>query len=164
MSFWDLSDGKQAESQTEFEMGGGSEPIPDNTDLKACIDEAGWKTWEADEYIELRWTVLDGQFKNRKVFQKVRVKDADPKRRDKALRMLAAIDANCGGKLRTLTQEPEDFHLTTALCNKPMVIKVMVWEMNNNKGNWVSKVSSASAATSAPADPFASVPDENIPF
>jgi len=159
MSFWNLSDGSKIDSSTSFEMGGNS-VIPDNTNCKAVIEEAMWDQWEADECIKLRWSVIDGEFKGRKVFHKIKVKDNDPSKRDKAVRMLAAIDANCGGKLRTLTQEPEDFHLQSALCNKPMIIKVMVWEINDKKGNWVAKVSSAAA----PAAPAASAFDQDIPF
>ena len=54
--------------------------------------------------------------------------------------MLAAIDANCGGKLMASGEEPTDTSLAKALLNKPMHIKVMVWEMDDRKGNWVSAV------------------------
>jgi len=163
MSFWNTSDGEQIKSTTEFELGGSSEPIPDNTNLKACIDEAGWKEFEGDEYIELRWTVLDGPFKNRKVFQKLRVMDAETKKSDKAKRMLAAIDANCGGNLMKNTEgAPSDQALMTNLCNKPMVIKVFVWEMNDKTGNWVGKVSSANTPVEEPKPEVDT--EDDIPF
>ena len=71
MSFWKTSDNRAVESNGNFKMGGG-EPIPDNTNLKACIDEASWDSWEGEHYIKLRWTVLDGDYKSRKVFQKIK--------------------------------------------------------------------------------------------
>lgn len=146
MSFLKTSDGTAITDDKEFSKGGGAmEPIPAKTQLKAMIDEAKWadieKTGEA--YISLRWTVLDGTYKNRKIFQKVRVNNVDAKKRDKDMRMLAAIDANAGGMLRGIESEPSDLELMKALCNKMMAIIVQVWndEAGNPKGNWVSAVS-----------------------
>ena len=43
MSFWQLSDGTQAENTTTFESGGGNfDLIPDNTQCIAAIEEAKW--------------------------------------------------------------------------------------------------------------------------
>jgi len=162
MAFWDLSDGEDVSSSTngEFDAGGGNmEVIPDNTSVKAIIDEAKWaKTQDEDEYISLRWTILaPEEFKNRKVFQKIWVADDKPgakdaeKTRDKAKRMLAAIDLNAGGKLLAGGKRPTDETLTGGLTNKPMVIKIMVWEMEDratgkmNQGNWVGAVSPKSS-------------------
>src|SRR5690606_41282151 len=127
MSFWKTSDGKEVERNTEFDSGGGFEVIPEGTKLLALIDEAGWKSgFEGEpDHIQIRWTVLAPEgFKNRKIFQKVRVLDTDPSKADKAKRMLAAIDANAGGKLATIDREPEDNELMGALMNKSMVIQI----------------------------------------
>lgn len=160
MSFWNLSDNEaiKTEEAGTFELGG-SEPIPANTQLKACVDDVSWDDYELDFYINVTWSVLEGEYKNRKVFQKIRVNDDDPKKRDKALRMLAAIDANAGGKLMASGQEPDDNALQMALVNKPMVIKVGVWEMNGRKGNWVQKVAPLSSWVDAD-DGL----DEEVPF
>lgn len=141
MSFWNLSNNETIapESAGTFEVGGG-EPIPANTQLKVCIDDAAWDEYEGDSFIKITWSVLDGDHENRKVFQKVRVNEADVKKRDKAIRMLAAIDANAGGRLMKLGAEPSDNDLQACLVNKPMVIKVGVWEQSGSKGNWVQKV------------------------
>jgi len=144
MSFWNLSDNTQITNEEKagtFDSSGGDfELIPAGTQLKACIDDAAWEDYESDFFINLTWSVLEGEFENRKVFQKVRVRDNDPKKRDKALRMLAAIDANAGGKLIASGAEPDDNALQAALVNKPMIIKVDIWEYNDRKGNWVQKV------------------------
>jgi hypothetical protein len=140
MSFWSVSNG-EISSTGEFEIGGELEPIPDGTNLKACIDEIGWESWEENTYIKARWTVLDGEYKGRKIYQKIRAQDSDQSKRDKAIRMLAAIDANCGGRLMQSGQMPDDGMMQGALCNIPMVIKVAVWEINEKSGNWVSMVS-----------------------
>lgn len=151
MSFWNLSDNTTAESNNTFDMGGGDfEPIPNKSQLKACITECAWSEYQGDYYINAQWEVLDGEFKGRKVFQKIRVRESDPKKRDKAIRMLAAIDANCGGGLMRLGAEPSDQDLMVNLCNKPMVIMVMVWEVDDKKGNWVSMVAPLNGAAPAP--------------
>lgn len=166
MSFWDLSDGESAkDTGTEYEVPGGNmEPIPNNSDVLAHIDDIKWAKKESGEqYIEARWNVTEpAQFANRKVFHKMWVDDLDPMaksedkakaKRDKARRMLASIDANAGGKLMQSADAPTDNSLALALCNKPMVIKLMVWEMpdsrdSNNmmRGNWVSAVKPKDAA------------------
>ena len=159
MSFWNLSDNTAITNEEKagtFESGGGDfEPIPAGTQLKACIDDASWDDCEGDYFINLTWSVLEGEFENRKVFQKVRVRDDDPKKRDKALRMLAAIDANAGGKLMESGAEPDDNALQSSLVNKPMIIKVGVWEMNDRKGNWVQKVAPIASTLDL---------DEGMPF
>ena len=159
MSFWDLSDGgTAAETGTEYEQPSGNlEPIPDGSSVLAMIDEAKWDEKDGADYISLRWSVLSpDEHKNRKVFQKLWVTDDDPnakdasaaaKKRDKARRMLAAIDANAGGKLTKKGGVPTDETLTVCLTNKPMIIKCMLWEMPDRerhgefiRGNWIAAV------------------------
>ena len=167
--FWNIE-----ETNGEFEMGGGEiQPIPADTSCLAAIDEAKWDEKDGARYISLRWNVLmPAEYKGRKVFQKLWVADADPmakdadKKRDKAKRMLAAIDQNAGGKLRAAGVEPTDTSLGVALINKPMVIKVMIWkdrETNEPKGNWIGAVSAKKGAAPAPAAKPAAV-TEDAPF
>ena len=165
MSFWELSDGKDAstEGTGEFDDGSGSlELIPDNTSVLAFIDEAKWdRNRENQRYISLRWAVLaPEELKNRKVFQKLWVDDLDTaakdpiKKRDKAKLMLRAIDTNAGGKLSMLRQVPSDVDLTASLTNKPMVVKVLVWSVKDREtgqtvnGNRVGAVSPKTAPIS----------------
>ena len=131
MSFWDLNDGSKAEADSTYEMEGGNlEPIPANTGCIAAIEEAKWDYYEEDSYISLKWRVIKpDDYSNRVIFQKVKVygtsRDKDPQATaDKAKRMLAAIDANAGGKLMKLKVVPEDTDLMSALVGKMMAIKV----------------------------------------
>jgi hypothetical protein len=159
MSFWDLSDGGNAkDTGKDYEIPSGNlKPIPDESDVLAAIDEAKWDSKDGNEYISLRWSVLaPEEYKNRKVFQKLWVTDDDPqakdadkatKKRDKARRMLAAIDANAGGKLSRQSSQPSSDDLAQHLCDKPMIIKCMIWEIPDRNGgdpitgNWVAAVS-----------------------
>lgn len=172
MSFWTLSDGDEATGTgTSYEVPGGGnfEPIPGGSSVLAMIGEAKWaETQGGDEYLSLRWTILEPEtYAKRKIFQKLWVTDADPSvkdeskakaKRDKAKRMLAAIDANAGGKLARNEGRPTDDKLATCLCDKPMVITLQVWEINNPgdprggaSGNWVSAVAPKSAGVSVKA-------------
>lgn len=154
MGFWNTSDGEDA-AQTggEYEASTSMEPIPVGSSVLAMIDEAKWAATDGgSEYIALRWTVLNPpEFKNRKVFHKLWVTDHDPNAKDttkaiaktdKARKMLAAIDANAGGKLTAKDAKPTDDALAVALLDKPMVITVGVWESNTggSGGNWVMAV------------------------
>jgi hypothetical protein len=173
--FWGLSEGGSAADNVsgEFDAGGGNmQPIPSDTNVLAAIDEAKWaKNQKGDEFISLRWSVIGPEeFANRKIFQKLWVTDFDPSaaakgedkavaKRDKAKKMLAAIDSNAGGKLLAKPVMPTDESMTLHLTNKPMIIKVMLWEMTDRmtgdvaRGNWVGAVSSkVTAKVSTPEE------------
>ena len=156
MGFWDLSSGETAkDTGTEYEIPGGNmDPIPDGSSVLAIVDDAKWTTVQdgTDEFISLRWSVLaPKEYENRKVFHKLWVTDHDPNAKDhakavaktdKARRMLAAIDANAGGKLTSKPEKPTDDSMSLHLCNKPMVITLMTWESSTGGGggNWVCAV------------------------
>lgn len=170
--FWNLSDGedvKETAGSGEFDAGGGNLlPIPAETSVLAAIDEAKWdKDQDGNRFISLRWNVLAPEdYSNRKVFQKLWVTDADPRakadkvaaKRDKAKKMLGAIDTNCGGKLMAKGVAPTDESLTSCLTNKPMVVKVMIWEMRDRqtgdmaRGNWIGAVSPKTAPQTSAED------------
>lgn len=155
MGFWNTSDGEDAsKTGAEYEIPGGNmEPIPDGSTVLAMVDEAKWaETQSGDRYVSLRWTVLaPKEYENRKIFHKLWVTDYDPNAKDqakaiaktdKARKMLAAIDANAGGKLTAVDRVPTDDDLARALLDKPMTITLMTWESNTGGGggNWVCAV------------------------
>lgn len=157
MSFWNIEGEDLQKSNGQFEQEGGDiKPIPDNTQVLALIDEAKWdSTQGGDEYISLRWSVMQpSDYKNRKVFQKLWVMGNNPNQADadkrkaqgvKAKKMLAAIDHNAGGKLLSSGEAPTDQSMAMSITNKPMVLKLKVWEMEiqgeKKSGNWIAAVS-----------------------
>ncbi len=167
MSFWNLGD---TPVDGKFETGGGDmEPIPAKTQVLAAPDEAKWDEYEGDRYISLRWSIMaPAEYKNRKIFQKIRVESPDEKKAEKAKRMLAAIDANAGGKLVKSGKEPDDKALTMSLVNKPMVLMLQVWELttesgDKKSGNWISAVSPRQGAPKKDEKPVAPDPVEPEP-
>lgn len=157
MSFWKI-DGEELKNSGSFEQEGGDiKPIPDDTQVLALVDEAKWDTpYEGEEqFISLRWAVMaPAEFKGRKVFQKLWVLGNNPRQDDaekrkaqgvKAKKMLAAIDHNAGGKLFASEEAPTDDSMARTITNKPMVLKLKVWEMTiqgeEKSGNWIAAVS-----------------------
>lgn len=149
MSFWNLDDGTSAaETGTSFEVSTSNEPIPDGSCVLAYISDVKWDEWQGTEYLKITWKVAKpAELENRVVFHKLYVTDPDrgakdPKAKtDKAKRMLAAIDANAGGKLLKIAAKPTNEQLAIALINKTMVIRVHVYETDDGKtGNWVAAV------------------------
>lgn len=180
MSFFTTSDNKAIEKSGSMEMGGGDiEPIPAKTQVLAAPDEAKWDEYEGDEYVSLRWSILQPkEYAGRKIFQKIRVCDSDSKKSDKAKRMLAAIDTNAGGKLLASGERPTDESLTRCLVNKPMVLLLQLWEIKQDdgtvkRGNWIGAVSPRQAGAAKPSaakpEPVkepepADAYDDDIPF
>jgi hypothetical protein len=193
-NFWNTSDGELATQTTgTYEAPtGNSDPIPDGSSVKAVIGSAQWKSPrdnDSVEYVELEWSVVEpAEYVNRKVWTKLWIDDLDPsasekdeakaiKKRDSHKRMLAAIDANAGGKLAKRGVRPTDSDLALALMQRPMIIKVKEWAIGDAKGNWVCAVSSAKggAVNIAEAAPKKAAPkpatgsafyddDSDIPF
>lgn len=176
MSFFTTSTGDNlAQNQTgNFTMGGDDfAPIPKDTRVLVIVEEAKISEYQGDRYINIKWDIAQPkEFKGRKIFQKIKVFDTDPSKRDKALRMLAAIDANAGGKLAAAGVEPTDQSLSSALSAKMMVLKLGVWDMNGKTGNWVQEVSKHNGAAAAakpvakpaPVQQATAVEDDDIPF
>lgn len=165
MGFWNLSDGKAVESKSEFELGGGFEVIPDGSRVLAAVEECKDDQWEGERFFNLKWRILEGEYKNRIIFQKLKVFSSKEKQRDNAITMLAAIDANAGGKLMASGKEPTDFAIASALANRPMILLLRVWESEDKQktGNYVAGVFSRQQ-TKAASVPKQSAPSNEPPM
>lgn len=162
MSFWATADGGNAQQNDgKFEMGGDAlAPIPEDTSVLGIAEEAKNSEYQGDEYINIKWRISKpAEYANRVIFQKVRAYEADAQKADKAKRMLAAIAANAGGGLFTTMAQrgedrPSDMSLAQ-LCNRPMVLKLGVWELEDKSksGNWIKAVSPAKAGAAAESKP-----------
>lgn len=158
----------------EFDGGGGFELIPEGTSVLAAIVDIGWTEFQGREYINAKWAVLRPDcYKNRWFFQKIQVLESDEKKALRAKRMLAAIDKNASnGQLLASGGRPTDANMMRHLLNKPMILKLGVWEMGEKSGNWVMAVAPKTAAP-LPEPPAAKTKtaastsdifDDDIPF
>lgn len=150
MSFW-INDVKEEKVTGSFEMGNTLEPIPANTNMTSFIEEAKWDSYEGVEYINLKWKVLaPDEYKNRIVFQKLKVLDINEDKAAKAQKMLLSINHNAKGKIHENTEMPTTSELQKNLCNKPMIVNVQVWELDDGrKGNWIAAVKPKNAESPA---------------
>lgn len=152
MAFWNEED---KQTTGAHESGGGNmEPIPSGTQVVFAVDEAKNDNYESDDYISLRWTILKGEFKGRKVFQKLRVYDNDKTKAAKHKKMFAAIALNAGGDLLKVDHAPTDQELQ-CLMMKPMAGTLQVWSLTTEsgelkEGNWVSQINPIKRSQSAP--------------
>lgn len=161
-----------------FEVGGGDmAPIPKGTAVLAACESASNESFEDQKYVNLKWRVAQpAQYENRVIFQKVRIYGPPSPKRDTAERMLFAIATNAGGGLiKAMEAAGEEFPSNQSLqqlCNRPMVLKLDVWEIDGKKGNWVQAVSPHKNGGSKPAAKPAPPPvtaadnvfDDDIPF
>lgn len=179
MSFWNLSDDTAAtDTGKEYDGGGGNmDPMPEGTSILAMPDETKWaEDRSQNEFLSIRWRVLKPEaYANRVVFQKLWVSDDDPrakdpaKKKDKAKRMFAAIDANAGGKLGRKNAKPSDDELSLALISKQMVLRLGVWDMTGDdgkamSGNYVQSVAPKEKPVSEVAAAPKKAPGRPTPF
>jgi hypothetical protein len=182
MSYFKLSTGENVQSTGEFELSGGDiQPIPKGTVVKVIAEQVKWDSYgDKPEYISVTWVVqAPAEYKNRKIFQKILVDDADPAKSDKAIRMLGAILHNAGSNFEALGEgKPSSDKLNSIITFKPMFLKLEVWKIEKDEfgnplaadqikqGNWVQAVSNnAPQQTAATTQrPVQNLDDDSLPF
>lgn len=165
MSFFKKSSGEMSKGESA-EITGSTDPIKDKTVATSMIEEAGWKEYNGDRYINLKWKVIDGPFKNRVAFQKLKVYDGKDSVADNAKEALYRLFLLCGAKPKD--QEPTDMDLMKALCNKPLAPRFRVWEIDGKTGNYVDaiykSVGESAATASATQESKEESFDDDIAF
>ena len=165
MGFFDQEIESKSAPTGEY-SGPSIEVIPAGTQLLAYIENAEIAHHDGSEYVSLQWRInKPATYANRVIFQKLRIWEVDNKKRQRALQMLAAIDHNAGGVIAKQSKAPDSALLAMALPNKPMLIKLDVWEMDGKSGNWICAVApKPHGETVAPQSPSATVNTGDIPF
>jgi hypothetical protein len=153
----------------EFEQPSQSmDPIPDNTDVIAIIEEAKWQDGHEDKprHISIKWKVVRPEtYLNRVVFQKIHINDE--KKQRNAKQMLEAIDGNAKNALTKAIAkrkgEPTDEDLAK-ITGATMQIKIGEWELNDMVGNWVKAVRPQSSAAKVETKKDDGFDPDDIPF
>ena len=173
MSFWQLSTGESAVSDSkEYSAGGGDfDVIPKGTSVLVMVEEAAWKPGYQveEEFVNLKVRVLKPEgYANRVLFFKLWIGDLDPgvktngafdqakalTKRDKHRMMIIAIDNNAKGKLSKLTASPTNEQLALALTGAQFVATLGVWDKDDGNGkkipggNWLMSAASKTAEVS----------------
>ena len=129
--------------------------IPDGTKAFAKIEDFSLTEKPANDYgmakkyFEIKWTITQGEFKGRSVFQKIKTFDFDEKTRFRALNMLRLI-MNISNI--EATEEAPDIETLRKMIGGVMGIKIREWSMPKDngqimEGNFVSEVHIANGFT-----------------
>lgn len=146
MSYFKLSTGENAVTDGDFKTGNdGFALIPKGQVVKAAITSLKWDQYQDNpEVLALEWVIAKpDQYRNRKLFQKIKLNDPDSSKRDTAVRMFSAIYANAGGDISKFTSKPTEQQMIGDLANKFMLLELGIWELDDKSksGNFVSRVS-----------------------
>lgn len=91
MSFWKSDIGKLSGAPEDSFSASFQGLIPNNTMACAKIDDMCNKEYDGEGYIQINWKLVEGEYKDRVIFQKIRVFSNDAKKRHRALNMLLLI-------------------------------------------------------------------------
>lgn len=158
-NFWGNSTGERAEVVEDIK------PIPAKTICKVMFEEVvnkdGKEEYNTNDHVSGTLVVIDGEYKNRKVFTKLHIND------DKEEKKLVHRDALMRLYLLTKTPipaaAPTDAELMQ-LCMKPFKVRVEVWKTNDKEGNWVSAYYPADYVGEQPKAGVAFGSSDIVPF
>ena len=137
MNFWS-SDLGQLTGNPEDAFTQSFSVIPDGTKAIAKIVRMYNVEHNGEKRIEIDWELVDGEFKGRHVFHKLKVFDENSNKRHKALNMLMLIYKMF--KVQPSSTEPPSDDFMKVFIGKHAGIKVQEWENDGKCGNWVSEV------------------------
>lgn len=144
MSIWALSSGENAaeNKNTNFDSNN-FDPLPHNSHHNAVITDIKWDEFDGEEYINVSWQIADeGEYKNRKIFHKIKVNSGKSTTRDNAVKMLVALNNIAEADLLSIAT-PTDEDMQRELLGTVAMIKVQVWKIDEKSGNWVSAIGEA---------------------
>ena len=143
-------------------------PLPEG-EYNAYIEKVECKEWQDEKYLNATWNITGPKYIGRKVFHKIKINNAKPETATRHRKILVAIDTLTGGVMRTKLQtnpNMEDVSNFISFNSKPLNIKVAIWEVNGNEGNWIQGVKPfAPMQAQTTASPIVSNNNDNdIPF
>ena len=145
-SWWDLSNGQKATGNESDAFISQMGIIPDGTQTTAKIQKFTIEPGQGKPFINIQWKLVEGDFHNRVVFQKLHCWDDKPQKADRSKNMLLLIMKLCNHQPVT-GSEPTDKDFAPML-GKTCGIKIAEWSMIKpdgtlGQGNFVSEVHDA---------------------
>lgn len=141
MSFWTSGTGIAPSGRPEDAFIKDFTTLPEGTCADAMIksftlvDKENKFSNINDRFYEIKWKLVNGDFKGREVSQKIKCFDGKPEQIDRALNMLKLIMQLCDFKPST-NEAPQDIELIPML-NKILSIKIGEWSMPKADGSGV---------------------------
>lgn len=147
MTFWNTTNGiLDGKEESSFTNVGSMILIPNNTYARAIIIKPEIKeitfNGQIDRFYSFTYKLIDGEFKDAEVQQKVRAFGAPSPKRDRAINMLYRLFKLCSVPMREDGSSPTEFDMLQFI-GKTLGIRIQEWQQNGKEGNWVSEVHSA---------------------
>jgi hypothetical protein len=132
------------QSKGEVTKPAGFGVIPGGTIAMAVIIKAELRESKYGMNYSFAYKLLDGDFKGRVIFHKVRVFDEDEKKADRHMDMFKKLYTICGVEMTCSGDYPQNQDLI-GFVNKTIIIETGIWEMIGNddeyrEGNWIQQV------------------------
>lgn len=143
-NIWSLSTGESATENKDTSFDSNNfDPLPHNSFHNAVVADIKWDEYDDEEYINVTWQIADeSEYKNRKVFHKIKVQAEKATTRDNAIKMLVTLNNIAEADLLSIAA-PTDEDLQRELMGAVAMIKVQVWKIDDKSGNWVSALGEA---------------------
>ena len=146
MSFWHSEVGPISGAPEDAYTKPMADNIPDGTMALARIESVLNDNYQGTRTIKIEWIITSDPFKNRHVFQKLKVYDPEPKVRHKALNLLKLCFDMFHVKQLSADGEPTDQDLAQ-MVHRHAGIKIQEWHMvkgdgSMGSGNWISEIHS----------------------
>ena len=142
-NFWDSELGEVTGNPDSAFTKTFSGTIPDNTFALAKIESVLNDEFQGIKTIKVEWKIISGDFESKHVFQKIKVFDADTKKRHTALNMLKLLFTMF--QIKPMHDGPPSDQELARLVAKTAGIKIQEWIITKDNGelasgNYISEV------------------------
>jgi len=143
VSFWESDLGEITGNPDSAFTKAFSGTVPDNTFALAKIESALNDEFQGIKTIKVEWNIISGDFENKHVFQKIKVFDADNKKRHTALNMLKLLFTMF--QIKPMHDGPPSDQDLARFVGKLAGIKIQEWILPKDNGdlgsgNYISEV------------------------
>jgi hypothetical protein len=132
MSLWKLGTGKEITGTARDSFLNDFELIPDDTICDAIIKSFAYAEARGEKYLKIDWKIINGDFKNREVTQKIKIFSGKPESIDRHLNMLRLLMILFSYPISD--DIPTDYDLLFFI-NKIACIKIGEWHIDIIKEN-----------------------------
>lgn len=137
MGFWKSQSGGMIDGSAENSHLVQFTTIPDGTTATAAIKSLIDTEYNGARFYQVTYKLIDGDFKEREVRQKIKCFESDSKKRDRGVNMLLRLFNICG--VMPPQEAPTNNDLMVFI-NKIVGVKIREWHDDGKEGNYVAEV------------------------
>jgi hypothetical protein len=139
MSFWKSQTGIAIDGSAKNAHIAQFENIPNGTMAPAMIERAELSEYNGTDFYQISYKLIDGDFKNRKVRQKIKCFDTKPATRDRGVNMLMRLYSLCDVKPSGDNAPTNDE--MAVFQGKLIGVRIDEWFSDDGKeGNYISEL------------------------